>query len=210
MRIAAILLGFGLALAGAGCVSPQISTETTRFHSFAGGPPADNSVAVYAGEDAKAGSLEFATYAKAVEQRLRTAGFRPVPADSHPRFDAVLDYSVSGPQVSSYSEPVYGQVGGGYIARDGSVYVPPSYGVVDVYNREITRFSRRLSLAIYDKGPSHRGKGQRVFEGTVISIGSEGSFAAVADCLIQAMFDGFPGASGAVVRRDYPVESCAR
>lgn len=68
---------------------------------------------------------------------------------------------------------------------------PPTYGVVGTSVDSSTAYNRRLIMTITEAG-SHK----RIYEATLDSSGSSGSFAAVSKCLIESLFKNFPGKSG--------------
>ncbi len=78
-------------------------------------------------------------------------------------------------------------------------------------DRTTTRqmFVRRVELAIYDGATYNTENPERVFEGTAVSTGTNGQIDPVIPYIIQAIFDQFPGESGATrtVRVEVPPDS---
>ncbi len=63
-------------------------------------------------------------------------------------------------------------------------------------------------MDIVDLKKSTQDNVHKVFEGRVVSAGSSSQFAMVADCLIDALFENFPGVSGKTSRVTLYSKSC--
>lgn len=158
--------------------------------------------------DGQRNDLEFKKYAKLVEGRLKEQGF--IPSNSNTAYYAViLRYSVDGGRTITYSLPQYGMMPGDTTYHSGSFnndtyYTPPRYGVVGSRVETRVEYTRILLLDIFNKRT-----GQKVYQGVVKSAGGAGSFSAVADCMIKAAFQDFPGANGTVGSVGFPIDTCA-
>lgn len=163
-----------------------VTTEVTRFHQD--GHPAGETIAVVALDPAKTGSLEFASYARIVSEKLAGIGYRVVEPGAGPDMLAKMDYSVGPAETKIRSWPrnfVH------YHFHYGDYY-PFFYGRYwdepEVYS--YTVYPRALDLTITRSG------GESLFEGHVKSIGREQNINVVMSYLVEAMFNNFPGESG--------------
>lgn len=190
----------------AGCQS--VKTTTTSFNDFQTRDPQTFTVA-YNPEN-----LEEKSYARAIASQLNAIGWREVPDGS---IKVAFGYGIDGGRTVLTSSPVFGQTGGGTTYSSGSVfgaggsatysgssYSPPTYGVVGSQTDSEVVFTRTLRI-----GMSEAKSGRKVFETTVTSVGSSGTFAAVGGCLIAAAFQDFPGENGKTYTREVPTESCS-
>lgn len=163
-----------------------VTTEVTRFHQ--NGHPGGETIAVVALDPAKQDSLEFASYARIVEVKLRQIGYRVVEPGANPDLLAKMDYSVGAGETKIKSLPR------NYVHYHFDVgrYHPFYYGAYwdepDVY--AYTVYPRELDLNI------NRADGESLFEGHVRSTGREQNINIVIPYLVEAMFQNFPGESG--------------
>lgn len=194
-----LLLAATLSLAA--CV--QVQSNVTRFHEDFPTVGKRFVMVTTAQQDT---SLEYKSYAEKVGQRLQSYGMKPA---QNADYGVTLNFAVDGGHEVISSTPVYGPAGGGTVFESGTIrttdelghvvkgkykgqkYIAPSYGVVGTDVSSSTVYNRTLEMKISDQ-KTH----QTVFEGKVESAGGEKTFAAVADCLIAAMFQNFPGQSG--------------
>lgn len=176
-----------------GCAAPRITNDVTTFHDEI--TPAGETIRVIPADPANAGSLEFQTYASRINEELREAGYTPVTEpDVVTDLIAEVDYSVAtGPSERS-GRRSGASVGVGY--GFGRWYNPWSIGVsVPVFGGQrvpTPLYHRILELNIVEAEDAE----QRLFEGRVISDGTEGALNVVMPHLITAMFTDFPGESG--------------
>jgi len=163
------------------------------------------------------GALEFRTHARALSQRLVALGFREVQAFERADLIASLVYGVSGSRQVSKSTPLFGQTGGGtsYVTGygaasgySGTVYTPPSYGVVGYIDSSETHHDRFLDLVLFDRERSTAETPYAVYEAQVFSSGSSASFAAVSGCMMDALFQDFFTAGSTKV--SVPAAECAQ
>lgn len=187
----------------------RVNSEVTRFSTLTASDVGKTFV-IAPGDQAKKDSLEFRTYGERVKQKLTAFGYQPAADNQFPDYVVFLNYAISGGQTITTESPVYGQTGGGttyhygtvtggyggYATYSGTSYTPPTYGVVGTASTTSTYYQRFLVVDIVKAKELTEDKVNKVYEGRVVSIGSKGQFAAVANCLIDALFKEFPGPSG--------------
>jgi hypothetical protein len=194
-----------LALLSAACAT-RISSDVARFHNL---PPAKGeTVRVVPLDPAKQGSLEFASYANLVGERLGALGYRPAASGQAADLEVRLDYAVSPGREKIESRPAtYASLGYGWGSPWGHRY-GPRYGYAgwrgwyDPWGSPwfqdelvaVTVYTRSLSLDISRPG------GERLFEGKVESVGRDNRLPEVMPYLVQSLFSGFPGTSGKTER----------
>ena len=153
-------------------------------------------------------SLEYQDYAGYVASKLAAQGMVQAPLE-HADFAVLLRYGVDGGRTVSGTTPIYGQTGGGEAAHSGTVYgpdgpepysgtgyTPETFGVVDEIEWSKTDYTRKFRMTIVD-GPSlAAGKPRPAYQANAFSIGQEKTFYSVSRCVIDAVFDRFPDASG--------------
>jgi hypothetical protein len=204
----ALFMSFSLAVAG--CQTVQ--SNVTRFSNL---PDPTPRTFAFAPEISQ--SLEATTYAALIAQELQKHGWSRVDG---PAAQTVISfrYGIDGGQTVSSSIPIYGQTGGGTTFSSGTIqgtsgsatyrgtsYSPPTFGVVGEIDVDDEVFTRQFSLSIVDQKSR-----APVFEANVRSRGSTGNFAAVAPCLVRAMFKTFPGQNGVSERVTLPSSECIR
>jgi hypothetical protein len=161
----------------------------------------------------RTGSLEAATYANLISNELVQKGWA---ASNSGKIDVVFDFSIDGGRTEVSSVPVFGQTGGGttfssgniYGARgfgsySGTSYTPATYGVVGSSAVSETVYVRTLVVEMFE-----RSSGKKVYESSVSSKGTSGTFSAVAPCMIESLFSDFPGTSGKSRTVELSRESC--
>ncbi|MBL8597139.1 MAG: DUF4136 domain-containing protein [Devosia sp.] len=179
-----------------GCT--YVNSQVTSFHRLEPNEALSFAVAPSPVID---GSLEAETYAEAVAGKLRSHGWTQ---SSNPSVDVIVAYGIDGGKSHVSSAPVFGQTGGGASFSTGTVVgtggiatfsgatrTSPTFGIVGSRMVEETVYTRFFRVDIYD-----RASGDKLYESRVISQGASGTFAAVASCLINALFADFPGESG--------------
>ena len=183
------------ALLLAGCAAPRIENDVTTFHDEI--MPAGESIRVMPADPANVNSLEFQTYANRISEELRKAGYTPVSEpDVVTDLIAEVDYSVAAGASEISRGGTGASVGVGY--GFGRWYNPWHIGVsLPIFRSrprvsEIPIYHRSLELNIVEAEDAQ----QRLFEGRVVSDGSEGALNVVMPYLITAMFTDFPGESG--------------
>lgn len=188
----------------AGCVK----SEVTRFHSgFDFGP--GQTFVIYPSESQK-DSLLFENVATDIAEHLSILGMRRLSVDAD-KADLFVTFShtVDGGRTVVSSSDVYGQTGGGTTYHSGTIssphgygsssysgtsYQTPTYGVVGTSVISGVVYTREFWLDITDIRNAENPI--KIFEGRLKSRGTDNSFERVRKCLVNAMFDGFPGISG--------------
>jgi len=170
---------------------------------------------------AQEGSLEFQTYAANTARHLQQHGYQLVMDTRQADFAVFLAYTVHNPQSVSGVMSLYGQIGGGYNRESGSFTMSGAYGspygtysgstctapTYIPYSRY--HYTRVLLMNMVDLHKSTPTQLHTSFEGRVISSGSH-RFEVVAGCLIDAMFDGFPGSNGETKMVQISLDSCSK
>lgn len=196
-RTLVLALGVALAATLGGCAQ-TIRSDVARFHQLA--KPQGETFRIQPADPGKAGSLEFATYARQVADRLSQLGYRPAAeGDAAAQLDVRLDYEVSAgrEKLETRSGTHSPYFGGGYWSNWSSPYWGNRYGpwggwgwdYPEVYS--YTVYERKLSMTIAEAQG-----GRKLFEGTVESVGKDNRLPEVMPYLVQSMFTDFPGQSG--------------
>ena len=192
MRIGLLLAALLIVSA---CV-PSVRSDVEVFHSL-GHDYAGRTVAVVAGDDDKAATLEFTEYARRLSRELRRVGFTVVPEDSPHDYEVVLDYGIdAGERVTRvYSVPGYGfpyyrrSLFHGYYPYFGH----PGYRT---RTRSYLVYTRDLSVEIWEPQADGGASREQVYSAAVRSRGTCGRLSSVIDEMLMAAFDGFPGETG--------------
>lgn len=185
----------------AGCATPTIRSQVTTFHELPDG--LQNKTYVFERTKEQDESLEYRAYEKLVRAELNRLGFVETPLSADPALKATFNYSISVRDVREiypvvvqpygpapmwhpyygYGDPYYGAM----------YYSPFWYGPPIVEHHESTYqvFTRQLRVVL-----ARRSNGQKLYETTVVSEGSNGSLATVMPYLVRSAFADFPGTSG--------------
>ncbi len=202
----AILIGSALALSGglAGCATQGVApVQVTRFHL--GQPIAPGRVSVEPADKGQAESLEFQTYAQAVEGELGRLGFQVVPNVPNSELVAAVtvfrgsrqgfqDRQGSGLSIGLGGGGVFGggRRGGGGLGLGGGVSFPVGKG----RTREIVLTELSVQL-------KRRSEGTVVWEGRARTeqqgAAAGADSAATVRRLAGVLFAGFPGESGRTI-----------
>ncbi|TRW14889.1 DUF4136 domain-containing protein [Glacieibacterium frigidum] len=216
MRIVALTL----LLATAACTTP-FEARVNRFSALPA--PQGQTFAIQARDQAKAGSLEFATYANLVGQRLTAQGYSAAATPGAASLIVQLDYAVSPPREKIETRQGLGYYGGfggyrggfggwggygGFGARGrfggfygGGFYGPgfwdPFWGPTEVYST--TQYNSFVALRI-----DRTADKESVFEGRAETVSRSGDLTRLVPPLVDALFTGFPGNSGETIRVRLP------
>ncbi len=189
----------------AGCMN----TVTARVERFDLLPSQTTGKTIYFfPSKAQEGSAEFAAYGRSIASRLAPLGFREVGELAGADYAILLNYGISGSRTVSEQIPIYGPKGGGTTFQTGSVtaygtggsaygtysgttYTAPTYGVIGMRPRTTTHHGRFLVMKMVDVKASTSEKLVAAYEGQVTSEGEIGSFAALSECLFDALFSDF-------------------
>ncbi len=177
--------------------SSSIKSDVARFHALP--QPTGETIVIVPAREELRGSLEFATYAGKIGQRLAAYGYKPAGGQQADLI-VVLDYGVDDGkvEVKSYPSRRFGYGSPYYWGH----YYP--YGYYHPYHsywdepevRSYVVYTRKLSMTIRPAGDDSI----NLFEGRVESRGRDNRLPEVMPYLIQALFDDFPGHSGATER----------
>ncbi|MCZ8018324.1 DUF4136 domain-containing protein [Novosphingobium sp.] len=198
-----------LMLALTACAS-NFNTQVTRFASQLPAPQGQT-FAVVADDPALAGGLEFAQYARLVEERMAAQGYAPASPETATllvRFDYGVDKGRErvrerpgfyDPYWSPWHSPRLGYWG---YRRRGGWYHPSAawgYGWYDPWFdggvEQYTVYTSGISLKI-----DRKADGQRLFEGKAEAASLSNRLGYLVPNLVEAMFTNFPGNSGETVR----------
>lgn len=197
------LMGFVATLVSCGTVQ----SDVTRFHTL---PPRGSGQTFVIRSATSRNALEFEVYASRVASHLKEYGWMQIGPGSAD-FNVFMAYKMGGSHERHGSVPIVGQTGGGttyhsgsvntygssgsaYGSYSGSSYTPATFGVVGSATYSETVYDRYLDIKIRDRA------GRAVFEGRVVSTGSNSEIAAVLPQMIDSLFTGFPGESGKTKR----------
>ena len=176
-------------------------------------PQGQTFIVVPGGGKARPGGLEFERYAALVAQNLAAHGYRPAASADSANMVVELGYDVDSGQtrINDYG-PTYGPVWGGYGGGWGSPFYPrygywgsPFYygwndpfwygGGIDSY----VEYHSQLELHIRATGSN-----LPLFDGRAEARSTTNRLDALLPGLVQALFTGFPGQNGEVVRITIP------
>lgn len=195
-RTCAVLLAFATAGCATGIGGPAPS-EVTRFHlgqQIARGP-----IAVEPFEPADANSLEFRSYAYAVERQLAQLGWTVVPSAGRSEQVALVDVEQGSREAlsrggSSVSVGVGGSTGGWRSGVGGGIGIGIPLGGG---GRDVVGTLLEVSL-------KRRSEGTVFWEGRATTEARAGSPEAqrtvAVEKLAEALFRDFPGESGRTIR----------
>lgn len=192
LRVAAIAAAALLASC-AGTASQR--ADVTRFHL--GQPVARSSIFVTPANPADASSLEFRTYAGAVTEELRQAGFAPAPTLAQAEIVAVLGARQTTREALSDGSGLSVGIGGGTFGRNvglgGSLSIPVG-----------KRRPNEIAVSMIELQLKRRSDNSVIWEGRAMTEARAGSQAAalgtVVPSLADALLRDFPGPSGQTVR----------
>lgn len=205
MRFLSLILGV-LLMGCASLTAAQsfIQTTTTTF-AIAEHMLERGSVSVQALDPVLNASLEFKHYRPFFEQQLSLHGYSIEPDAKKAQYLAWVSYGVDSGRTEVMSTPVYGPM------WDGALFPHPVRGVfsfgygfpgVNVMGstaRQVTRYTRFISIDIVDARTASATEPRKIYEVRARSIGSCGSFIDVFEPILQGAFERWPGESGKAV-----------
>jgi hypothetical protein len=182
-----------------GCVSSQI----TRFHDNQLLENNNKTFTILPFEDQKQ-NLEYKQYGNVIAGKLEQRGFKFVSKKSDADYGVRFDYGVDNKKerIANLSDPYYERrySYSPNITRRTTNYYRGGQSVLGAlfmptpsYYQTYTRF---FAINIIDLKHSDLKNPIKLFEGEVKSVGSCNSFSQVGNCLIDALFDNFPGKNG--------------
>lgn len=187
------------------CATP-FRADVARFQAMPA--PQGQSFTITATNPRNEGGLEFAQYARLVEQRLVAQGYTRAADPASATLTVMLDYGVDNGKEKVVTRPGFGYGGWGYpYGRWGwggyrSAYFygwgDPFWGAPDV--ESYTYYTSYLDMTI------NGANGQRVFEGKAKARSTTDSLPVLVPNLVEAMFTNFPGHLGEEVRITVPTD----
>lgn len=179
----------------AACAGTSRQADVTRFHL--GQPVARSTVFVAPANAADASSLEFRTYAGAVTEELRQAGFTPAPSLAQAEITAVVDARQTTREALDRGSGLSIGIGGGTFGRNvgigGSVNIPVGQ-----------RRPNEIAVSMLALQLKRRSDNSVVWEGRAMTEARAGTDAAALSAVVPALADAllrdFPGPSGQTVR----------
>ena len=183
------------ALAGCATTSPLPPTEVIRYHL--GQPIARGTIAVEPMSGGAPASLEFKTYAAAVETELLKVGYTVPPQGVMPDYVATVAFTRTSREGPPRQSPVSIGIGGGGFSggrRGGGVGLGGGIGFPIGKSRPTELLVAELAVTIKrrtDQSPVWEGKAQGIsdIKGADQQAGK----------LARALFTGFPGESGRTI-----------
>jgi hypothetical protein len=190
-RMMLVTLG-ALSLAGCATTPP---VEVTRFHL--GTPISRGTIDVEPFSSTGSASIEYKTYAAAVQSQLLRLGYSVPPAGQPGQYLATVNFLRASRGVIDEGPPVTLGLGLGGFGRHVGGGVGGGIGIGK--HREKELIVSELSVQIKD-----RSNGSAIWEGRAQLDGQvgkeEANPAAAAAKLADALFRGFPGESGRTIR----------
>ncbi len=206
-----------LVLASLSACATGLDTSVSRFQSQMPAP-AGQTFAVVPEDPALSGGLEFAQYARLVEDQMARLGY--VPSDpAHAMMIVRFDYGVDRGRekvrsTGSFHDPFWGPwygyhgfggFGGGYYGRPYRVGPYGGWGPGWNWGWYDPWFDNGVeSYTVYTSGVSlkidRKADGVRLFEGKAEAVSTSNRLPYLVPKLVEAMFTGFPGHSGETVR----------
>ena len=205
-------LALGVAAIGLSACAESINTTVSRYQAMPA--PQGQTFFVTPGEGMAAnGGLEFQRYAGIVAQQLQARGYTPAANPQSATMTVQLGYGVDRGQVRVTSDP-FGY--GGFGPYGGSFFYPRygfrspfyygwddpfwyggygGYGRVDSY----VEYHSQIDLHIRAAGTN-----QPLFDGRAQARSQTNRLDVLVPSLVEALFTGFPGRSGEVVKITVP------
>lgn len=218
MRIRQLIvaLGIGAAAVGLSACAEQISTTVSRYQAMPA-PQGQTFFVVPAGGMANNGGLEFQHYAGMVAQQLQARGFQPASSAQNANMIVQFGYGVDHGQTRIVEEPFYGS----RLGYGGFGWGSPFYhsrfgwgggfawgwddpfwygGGIDSY----VEYHSQIDLHIRASGTN-----APLFDGRAQARSETNRLDVVVPSLVEAMFSGFPGRSGEVIKITIPTRQPA-
>ena len=209
MRISklAVAAALGIGALGLSACAESITSTVSRYQAMPA-PQGQRFAIVPDGGMAANGGLEFERYAAIVAQQLQARGFTPASGGESASMVVQLGYEVGPGQVRYVPDPFYDPLegpffrprfgwGGGYFWGWGD----PWYGDADSY----VEYHSQVELHIRAAGTN-----QPLFDGRAQARSQTNRLDVVIPSLVDALFTGFPGRSGEVVKITIPTRPPTR
>jgi hypothetical protein len=204
LRRTLIAMSSAALLALSACATP-FTAQVSRFQTMP--PPAGQSFFITPHDPHRAGSLEFASYAKLVSDHLASLGYQPAASPQAATLAVMIDYGVGRPRERVTTTPGFGagfgpgwgwgRFGGfGRWGRWGG-WGDPFWDYPDV--ESYTVYDSHLDMEI-----NRAADGQRLFEGHARTNASTDDLTRLVPGLVEAMFRNFPGQPAENIRVTIP------
>ena len=209
MKLAAAAM-LGVGALGLSACAETLNTQVTRYQAMPA-PQGQTFVVVPAGGMATNGGLEFQRYAAVVAQQLAARGYTPAASPQSANMIVQLGYRVDPGQMRYVSDPFgydpfYGPSSRFFYPRFGrfGFSSPFSYGWGDPfwYGGGVDSYVEYHSEA--DVHIRAAGTNQPLFDGRAQARSQTNRLDVLVPDLVQALFTGFPGQSGEVVKITVP------
>lgn len=220
IRKFAVAIALGTAAAALSACAETINTTVSRYQAMPA-PQGQTFVVVPDGGMARNGGLEFDRYASLVTQQLSARGYRPASDARDANMVVHFGYGVDRGQVRYLSEPyppfsyrvgLYGARWGWHRPRFGWAFGGGLYswgwddpfwygGGIDSY----VEYHSQVELHIRQNGTN-----APLFDGRAQARSATNRLDVVVPSLVDAMFTGFPGRSGEVVKITIPARQPSR
>jgi hypothetical protein len=202
----------------AACAS-SFPAQVARFQQLPA--PSGQSFVIQSKDPAKAGGLEFATYANLVRDRLVAQGYQPAASAQAATLVVNLDYGVSNGREKVATRPGFGSRFGGFYGGPfgygypyyvGRRYFRPYYfgSFYDPFWSSPFDYPEVYSYTVYnsfvDMRITRAGTNESVFEGRAEANTRSDDLTRLVPNLVTAMFTNFPGRSGERVRVNVPLD----
>ena len=212
------LLPIALLTLLAACAS-SFPAQVARFQQLPA--PTGQSFVIQSKDPGRNGSLEFATYANLVRDRLVAHGYQPATSPQAATLVVNLDYGVSNGRERISSRPGFGSgfghgyfgnpFGYGYPYYAGRYRRPYYYGsFYDPFWGGAFDYPEVYSYTVYnsfvDMKIARTGSNESVFEGRAEANTRSDDLTRLVPNLVTAMFTNFPGRSGERVRVNVPLD----
>jgi hypothetical protein len=211
-------LALGVAALGLSACAEQLNTTVSRYQAMPA-PQGQTFYVVPAGGMAANGGLEFQRYAGIVAQQLQARGFQPATSAQGANMIVQFGYGIDRGQVRYVEDPFYYSrlgYGGGF--GWGSPFYRPRWGWGGGYSMgwndpfwygsgvdSYVEYHSQIDLHIRAAGSN-----APLFDGRAQARSETNRLDKVIPSLVDAIFTGFPGRNGEVVKITIPARQVAR
>jgi hypothetical protein len=220
MRISKIVAAamLGAAAFGLSACATSLNTTVSRYQAMPA--PQGQTFFVVPGEGLAAnGGLEFQRYAAAVAQQLQARGYTPAANPQSANMIVQFGYGIDNGQTRIVSDPFYNRFGygGGFYSPFRSPFYRPRFGWGGGYYMgwndpfwgggidSYVEYHSQIDLHIRQAGTN-----APLFDGRAQARSTTNRLDVVVPSLVDAMFTGFPGRSGEVVKITIPARQPPR
>jgi hypothetical protein len=208
----------GLAALGLSACAESLRTTVSRYQAMPA-PQGQTFIVVPGDGIAMNGGLEFQRYAALVAQQLQARGYTPASSAQSASMVVQLGYNVGPGQVRYVEDPFYrSRYGfGGFYDPFWSPFYYPRFGLGSPYSwgwndpfwygsglDSYVEFHSDVDLHIRAAGTN-----QPLFDGRAQARSQTNRLDVVVPSLVDALFTGFPGRSGEVVKITIPTRPAA-